>query len=92
MRIIISFDTEDFTDPASNDALLRICQTLSERGVGASFGLVGEKARFIRDLGRRDVIEALNRHCIAYHTDNHFLFPDTCRRPCFASEIVEQCD
>ena len=92
MRIILSFDTEDFTDPASNDALLRICRTLSEREVEATFGLVGEKARFLRDLGRRDVIEALSRHCIAYHTDNHFLFPDKSRRPCFASEIVEQCE
>jgi hypothetical protein len=92
MRLIISFDTEDFTDPASNDALLRICQTLTMRGVQASFGLVGEKARFIRDQGRLDVIEALRRHCICYHSDNHFLFPDKTHQPQFASEIVEECD
>jgi len=92
MRLIISFDTEDFTDPASNDALLRICQTLTKRGVQASFGLVGEKARFLRDQGRSDVIEALRHHCICYHTDNHFLFPDKTHQPQFASEIVEECD
>jgi hypothetical protein len=92
MRIIISFDTEDFTDPASNDVLLRICRTLTERGVQASFGVVGEKARFIRDLGRWDVVEALGHHCICYHTDNHFLFPDKTHQPRFASEIVEDCD
>ena len=91
VRIIISFDTEDFTDPASNDALLRICQTLTGRGVEATFGLVGEKARFIRDQGRWDVVEALSRHCIAYHSDNHLLFPDRGHRPQFASEIVEEC-
>ena len=76
MRIIVSFDTEDFTDPASNDVLLRLCQTLSERGVTACFGLVGEEARFIRDQGREDLIAALAAHEIGYHTDNHFLFPD----------------
>ncbi len=92
MRIVVSFDTEDFTDPLSNDALLRICRTLTERGVRASFGLVGEKARFIRDLGRADVIEALSHHAICYHTDNHFLFPDDRHQPRFASEIVEECD
>jgi hypothetical protein len=92
MRLIISFDTEDFTDPASNDVLLRICQTLTPRGVRASFGLLGEKARALRDQGRFDVIGALSRHCICYHTDNHFLFPDKTHQPQFASEIVEECD
>jgi hypothetical protein len=92
MRIIVSFDTEDFTDPASNDALLRICQTLTARGVHASFGLVGEKARFIRDEGRWDVIDALREHQICYHSDNHFLFPDDRHPLRFASEIVEKCD
>ncbi len=92
MRIIISFDTEDFTDPATNDVLLRIAETLTGRGVRASFGLVGEKARFLRDEGRWDVIEALDPHSICYHSDNHFLFPDERHPLRFASEIVEKCD
>ena len=91
MRIIVSFDTEDFTDPAANDVLLQICRTLTQRGVRACFGLVGEKARFIRDLGRCDLVEALSAHEICYHSDNHFLFPDETHRPRFASEIVEEC-
>ena len=90
MRIIMSFDTEDFTDPASNDVLLRIAKALTERGVQACFGLLGEKARFIRDLGRSDVVEALSRHDICYHTDNHFLFPDPLATPTFMSEYVEE--
>src|SRR5512146_695465 len=92
MHIIISFDTEDFTDPAANDVLGRICRVLTERGVRATFGLVGEKARFLRDTGRDDVVEALSHHCIGYHTDNHFLFPDRTREPRFASEIIEECE
>jgi len=90
MRIIVSFDTEDFTDPYSNDVLLAIAGALSERGVRACFGLVGEKVRFIRDLGRFDVVEALGEHDICYHTDNHFLLPDPLAEPAFMSEYVEE--
>jgi len=90
MRIIVSFDTEDFTDPYSNDVLLRIATALTERGVRACFGLVGEKARFIRDQGRFDVVEALSQHDICYHTDNHFLFPDPVAEPAYMSEYVEE--
>ena len=91
MRIIVSFDTEDFTDPATNDVLLEICRTLTRRGVRACFGLVGEKARFLRDLGREDVVAALAAHEICYHSDNHFLFPDEGHEKRFASRIVEEC-
>jgi hypothetical protein len=90
MRIIVSFDTEDFTDPVSNDVLLLIARALSDHGVRAGFGLLGEKARFIRDLGRADVVEALSHHDICYHTDNHFLFPDPLAKPAFMSEYVEE--
>jgi hypothetical protein len=90
MRLIVSFDTEDFTDPASNDVLLAIARALTEHGVRAGFGLVGEKARFIRDQGRHDVVEALGHHDICYHTDNHFLFPDPLAKPAFMSEYVEE--
>ena len=90
MRIIVSFDTEDFTDPASNDVLLAIATALTERGVRACFGLVGEKARFIRDLGRFDVVKALEEHDICYHSDNHFLLPDPLAEPPFMSEYVEE--
>ena len=91
MRIILSFDTEDFTDPVSNDVLGRICRALTERDVVATFGLVGQKARFIRDEGRDDVIDALKRHAIGYHSDNHFAFPDENHPQRYVWRIVEQC-
>jgi len=91
VRIIVSFDTEDFTDPATNDVLLEVCHVLGERGVRACFGLVGEKARFLRDQGREDVVAALAAHEICYHSDNHFLFPDDGHEKRFASRIVEEC-
>lgn len=92
MRVIFSFDTEDFTDPASNDVLLQVCRILNERDVRACFGLVGEKARFLRDTGRGDAIEALAPHEIGYHSDNHFLFRDATHPVGFASRLVEECD
>lgn len=90
MRLLLSFDTEDFTDALSNDALLRIARLLADKGVRATFGLVGEKVRFLRDGGREDIVEALREHEVAYHSDNHFLFPNPLYQPVFTAEYVEQ--
>ncbi|MGC9316572.1 MAG: hypothetical protein ACP5KN_00880 [Armatimonadota bacterium] len=76
MEIIFSFDTEDYVDPVSNDALLRLAQIHSEHGVPGVFGLVGEKARFIHFCGRDDVVQALSDQEVAYHSDHHWILPD----------------
>ncbi len=76
MEIIFSFDTEDYIDPVSNDALLGLAQIHSRHGIPAVFGLVGEKARFIHFCGRQDVIDALSEHEVAYHSDHHWILPD----------------
>jgi len=76
MEIIFSFDTEDYIDPVSNDALLELAQIHSKHGVPGVFGLVGEKARFIHFCGRDDVVEALQDHEVAYHSDHHFILPN----------------
>ncbi len=76
MQMIFSFDTEDYVDPASNDALLRLAQMHSAHGVPATFGLVGEKARFVHFCGRDDVVRALRDHEVAYHSDHHFILPN----------------
>ena len=65
------FDTEDYVAPPSDDAAMRIARIFSEEGVSATFKLVGEKARRLRDRGREDVIAALAAHDIGYHTDFH---------------------
>jgi len=89
MQVIFSFDTEDYVDPVSNDALLRLAQIHTRYGVPACFGLVGEKARFLRACGRRDVIEAVGRHEVAYHSDHHFLFADEAYEQKFVPEYME---
>ena len=89
MEVIFSFDTEDYVDPVSNDSLLRLAQIHTRYNVPACFGLVGEKARFLRACGRRDVIEAVGRHEVAYHSDHHFLFADETYEQKFLPEYME---
>jgi hypothetical protein len=73
--VIVWMDTEDYLLPADDDATLRLARFLSEEGVRASFKLVGEKARVLERRGRTDVIEALKKHEIGYHTDFHSVHP-----------------
>jgi len=73
--VLLWFDTEDYVDPAADDAALRLATDLDRLGVRATFKMVGEKARVLEQRGRRDVIRALARHDIGYHTDFHSVQP-----------------
>jgi hypothetical protein len=52
-----------------------VADLLTERNVKATFKVVGEKARTLEKRGRTDVITALKRHDIAYHSDFHSVHP-----------------
>jgi hypothetical protein len=69
------FDTEDYILPAADDAAKRLADIFTEQGVKATFKIVGEKARVMRDRGRDDVIRALSRHDIGYHAEYHSIHP-----------------
>lgn len=73
--VILWFDTEDYLSLADDDAVLRLCQMLTERGIHATFKLVGEKARVLEQRHRQDVITALKRHDIGYHANLHSVHP-----------------
>lgn len=73
--VLLWFDTEDYIDPASDDAAFRIATDLDQIGVRATFKMVGEKARVLEQRGRHDAIRALARHDIGYHTDFHSVQP-----------------
>jgi len=73
--VILWFDTEDYLLPASDDSAKRLAELLTERGIRATFKVVGEKARTLERGGRLDVIAALRHHAIAYHTDFHSVHP-----------------
>src|SRR5262245_44210818 len=64
VNVILWFDTEDYLLPADDDATKRLCEMLTERGIRATFKLVGEKARVLERRGRTDVITALRKHDI----------------------------
>jgi hypothetical protein len=73
--VILWFDTEDYLLPASDDAAKRLAEILTKRRVKATFKVVGEKARTLERRGRNDVISALKKHVIAYHSDFHSVHP-----------------
>jgi hypothetical protein len=74
--VLLSFDTEDPIHPEADDALLRLCRTMADAGVPGNFFLVGEKARVLRERGRRDVLDAVAEHEVDYHGNYWFEFPE----------------
>jgi hypothetical protein len=69
--VTLWFDTEDYILPQDDDATKRLAEMLTRLGVKATFKIVGEKARVLEQRGRRDVITALKRHDIGYHSNTH---------------------
>lgn len=73
--VVLWFDTEDYIEPASDDAALRLARDLDALGARATFKVVGEKARTLEARGRHDVIRALSLHDIGYHSNYHSIPP-----------------
>lgn len=69
--VILWFDTEDYVLPQSDDAAKRLAEMLTRLGAKATFKIVGEKARVLEQRGRKDVIAALKKHEIGYHSNLH---------------------
>lgn len=69
--VTLWFDTEDYVLPQSDDAVKRLAEILTRLGVKATFKVVGEKARTLEQRGRKDVITALKKHEIGYHSNTH---------------------
>ncbi len=73
--VVLWFDTEDYIEPAADDAVLHIATDLTDLGVRATFKVVGERARVLEARHRTDVIRALSRHAIGFHSNWHSLHP-----------------
>ncbi len=69
------FDCEDYITPLSDDAALWLAELCTDLGITATFKMVGEKVRVLQRRGRQDVLEAIGRHDVGYHTDNHSRHP-----------------
>jgi hypothetical protein len=75
VMVILWFDTEDYLLPASDDAAKRVAEILTARGIRGTFKVVGEKARVLERRSRADVIAALKKHDIGYHSNLHSVHP-----------------
>ncbi len=69
--VVLWFDTEDYILPQSDDAAKHVAEMLTRLQIKATFKLVGEKARVLEQRRRKDVINALLKHEIGYHSDTH---------------------
>jgi hypothetical protein len=73
--VLLWFDTEDYLLPASDDSAKHLAEFLTGEGIRGTFKLVGEKARVLEKRGRTDVIAALKKHEIGYHSNFHSTQP-----------------
>src|SRR5206468_12905930 len=73
----LCFDVEDLVTPESDDAVLWMADSLSQSGLVGSLMIVGEKARLWEQRERRDVIEAVKRHHLGFHSTWHSVHPTT---------------
>jgi hypothetical protein len=73
--VILWFDTEDYILPASDNATLRIARFLTREMIRAVFKVVGERARSFERRDRKDIIDALKKHEIGYHSHWHSAQP-----------------
>ncbi len=73
--VILWFDTEDYILPASDNATLRLARFLTSELIRAIFKIVGERALSFERRGRTDIIEALKKHEIGFHSRWHSVQP-----------------
>src|SRR5262245_32845915 len=73
--VLLWFDTEDYILPADDDACLKLADFLTKEKIRATFKVVGEKARTLERRKRADVIDALKKHEIGYHSNFHSVQP-----------------
>ncbi len=74
---VLCYDVEDIIAPEADDAALWLAGILAEEGLTGTFMVMGELARLWERRGRRDVVEALKRHHLAFHSTWHSVHPTT---------------
>ncbi|MGI5895009.1 MAG: hypothetical protein ACOX6P_10540 [Candidatus Merdivicinus sp.] len=74
-QVLFSFDTEDYTNPGADEAILRLARTLTAEGVRGCFNIVGELGIALEERNRPDIIRALEAHEIDFHSWRHTWHP-----------------
>ena len=80
---ILTFDVEDvFHGPEvdQDGTIVWLAETMTEYSLTGTFLFIGDKARWIKEQGRQDVIEALRPHDVGTHTltGAHPTSPEIC--------------
>ena len=75
-KVVFFFDTEDFIQPRSADAIRDIANILSEEGVRGHFAMIGYLGKKLVDWRRMDVLDALKPHFVGTQTLYHSLHPN----------------
>lgn len=75
VAVALWIDDADYIDDRSEEALEYLLSMLDRLGIRATFKLAGEKIRTLERHGRNDLIKALCRHDLCYHSDFHSLHP-----------------
>lgn len=73
--VYLWFDVEDYVTPDADEPPKRIIDILSRHNVEATFKVVAEKLRALKEREREDVIGALSRMDVGYHLDTHSRHP-----------------
>ena len=75
-KVAFFFDTEDFIQPRSADAIRDIANILASEGVRGHFAMVGYLGKKLVDWRRMDVLDALKPHLVGTQTLYHSLHPN----------------
>ena len=75
-KVLFFFDTEDFIQPRSADAIRDIANILASEGVKGHFATVGYLGKKLVDWRRVDVLDALKPHHVGTQTLYHSLHPN----------------
>ena len=75
-KVVFFFDTEDFIQPRSSDAIRDMANVLAAEGVKGHFAMVGYLGKKLVDWRRFDVIDALKAHHVGTQTLYHSLHPN----------------
>ena len=74
--VVFALDVEDVYNPESDDALLALCRLFAAEDLRLCLFVAGEKARAMRERGRKDVLDAMRPHEICYHGNYWGDFPE----------------
>ena len=75
-KVVFFFDTEDFIQPRSADAIRDIANILRSEGVRGHFAMIGYLGKKLVDWRRTDVLDALRHHLVGTQTLYHSLHPN----------------